>query len=175
MKKYLLSMMALMATLCIQAQDWNFASVTDEDVALLEADENWYHDTSSSNNRYELRADITAQPLTANGQELEYAQGLLFTSTVASSGSGNLRIDIKNKRFWVGSTSNKIIIPNVAAGMQITVIGKTSKTDTARGMDISDNVTPTEGYFGQTSVDQVTNKGLVETAGDVEISFTGGM
>ena len=87
------------------AQSWNFMTASDDDITLLNSDAtNWYHESSSSNNRYHL---ITAQetaPLKAGDTELEYAKGLLFTVTANSATNGNLRVDIKSKRLWVAGS-----------------------------------------------------------------------
>ena len=158
------------------AQSWNFMTASDDDITLLNSDAtNWYHESSSSNNRYHL---ITAQetaPLKAGDTELEYAKGLLFTIPANTSTNGNLRVDIKNKRLWVAGTSCSIVIPNVEAGKEVKVIAKTSSTSTARGINVSENVKPTSGKFNETSTDQVTNIGTVETAGDITLTFTGAM
>lgn len=181
MKLKLLLLFLIMATCtaAVSAQSWNFKTVSDDDVEAMNADAvNWSHETGS-NNRFHLLTAIEHSPLTANGIELGYANGLLFTVAKASSETnGNLRIDIKSKRLWVAGAV-KMYIPNVKAGTRIILIAKSSAgssaSDKERGVNVSENVKPVSGYFNNVSADQVTNVGLVETDGDVMFSFTGAM
>ena len=181
MKLKLLLIFLLIATwtATVTAQSWNFKTVSDDDVEAMDADAaNWSHETGS-NNRYHLLTAIEQSTLKANGQELEYAKGLLFTVAKASSETnGNLRIDVKNKRLWVAGAV-KILLPQVKAGTKITLIAKSSagssSSDKERGVNVSENVKPVSGKFNGVSADQVTNVGLVETDGDVVFSFSGAM
>ncbi len=181
MKKLLSFILAIIATLSVSAQsiDLNFTSFSSADQALVGADAtNWYHETGSNNRWHHITA-INNEALTANGTELDYAKGLLFT---VSSGSetGNLRIDIKSKRMWVNGNS-KIVIPNVEEGKEIYVSAKTSAgsntpdNEKARSVNISSNVTPTSGSFNVASDAAVDNYGIVNAAGDVTITFSGAM
>lgn len=175
MKKLSFLFLFVLTSMMGFAQSWNFMTASDDDIALIGGDQtNWYHESTSSNNRYHLITAQTAAPLKAGDTELEYAKGLLFTVTANSATDGNLRIDIKNKRLWVAGSCS-IVIPSVEAGKEIKVIAKTSKNAEARGINISENVTPKSGKFNETSADQVTNVGTVATTGDVTLTFTGGM
>lgn len=171
MKKILLFLVLAVVTMTAYAQSWNFRTVSDADVELLNAaPTNWTHDTANGNNRYNLATSLTASPLLANGTELAYAQGMLFTSA-----ADKLRVDVKGMRMWLDSSA-RIIIPNVPEGLRLTVIAKSSAGSStaadkrARGISVSANVTPQSGYFNQTSADQVTNVGIVSQTGDVELS-----
>ena len=176
MKKFSFLFLFMLSSMMGMAQSWNFMTASDDDIALMNGDNtNWYHESSSSNNRYHTITAIEAAPLKAGNTELEYAKGLLFTIPANTSTNGNLRIDIKNKRLWVAGTSCSIVIPNVEAGKEIKVIAKSSSTSAARGINVSENVTPTSGKFNETSTDQVTNVGTVKTAGDITLTFTGAM
>jgi hypothetical protein len=175
MKKLSFLFLFMLTSMMGIAQSWNFMTASDDDIALMSGDQtNWYHESTSSNNRYHLITGQEAAPLTAGGTELEYAKGLQFTVTANTATSGNLRVDIKNKRLWVAGSCT-MVIPNVEAGKEIKVIAKTSSNSTARGINVSENVKPTSGKFNETSSDQVTNVGTVETAGDVIFTFTGAM
>ena len=175
MKKLSFLFLFMLTSMMGIAQSWNFMTASDDDIALMSGDQtNWYHESTSSNNRYHLITGQEAAPLTAGGTELEYAKGLQFTVTANTATSGNLRVDIKNKRLWVAGSCT-MVIPNVEAGKEIKVIAKTSSNGTARGINVSENVKPTSGKFNETSSDQVTNVGTVETAGDVIFTFTGAM
>ena len=176
MKKTFLSALLGFAAMTAAAQTWNFKTVSDEDVASMEADAaTWYHEQTSSNNRFHLLPAISQAPLTAGEATLDCAQGLLFTANAASSNtSGNVRIDIKNKRAWVAGSS-KVFIPNAKEGQTVTIVAMTSSSGTARGVNVSQNVTPVSGKFNETSTDQVTNVGTVNEAGTVELSFSGSM
>lgn len=182
MKKLISFMSAILATLTISAQniDLNFTSVSSSDLELVAADAtNWYHETGSNNRWHHITA-LNNESLTADGTELDYARGLLFNVSKGSETSGNLRIDIKNKRMWVAG-SVKIIIPNVEEGKQVFISAKTSagsstpEDERARSVNISSNVTPTSGSFNVPSDAAVDNYGIVNATGDVTISFSGAM
>ena len=77
------------------AQTWDFSYVSDADKANLAADAaGWEHELSSSNDRYKNRTTYAAEPLRANGAELEFTKGLAVTADVADA----VRVDIKGKR-----------------------------------------------------------------------------
>lgn len=182
MKKLISFMFAILATLTISAQniDLNFTSASSSDLELVAADAtNWYHETGSNNRWHHITA-LNNESLTADGTELDYARGLLFNVSKGSETSGNLRIDIKNKRMWVAG-SVKIIIPNVEEGKQVFISAKTSagsstpEDERARSVNISSNVTPTSGSFNVPSDAAVDNYGIVNATGDVTISFSGAM
>lgn len=182
MKKLISFMFAILATLTISAQniDLNFTSASSSDLELVAADAtNWYHETGSNNRWHHITA-LNNEALTADGTELDYARGLLFNVSKGSETSGNLRIDIKNKRMWVAG-SVKIIIPNVEEGKQVFISAKTSagsstpEDERARSVNVSSNVTPTSGSFNVASDAAVDNYGIVNATGDVTISFSGAM
>lgn len=182
MKKILSLIVALWATMTLSAQDINLdlTTLNTSDKNLVAADaENWYHETGS-NDRWHLITALTNAPLKANGTELDYAKGLLFTFKAGSATSGNFRIDVKSKRLWVVG-SVKIVIPDVAEGKQIKVSAKTSagsstaEEDRPRSVNVSSNVTPKSGSFNVPSDAAVENVGVVTTAGDVELTFSGAM
>ena len=170
MKKSILCVMMAMMALIANAQSWNFATVSDSDIELLNSENSgWTHDTASGNDRYNIASAIENQPMTVAGTELEYAKGLLFTAV-----SGNLRVDVKGKRMWLGGSS-KVVIPNVAADKVVKVIAKSSKSGEARGLNVSENVKPISGKFNDMSADQVINVGEVQAAGNVELTCNGAM
>lgn len=182
MKKLVSFVFAILATLTINAQDidLNFTSTSSSDLELVAADAtHWYHETGT-NNRWHLITALDNAALTANGTELDYAKGLLFTVKAGTETNGNLRIDIKSKRMWVAGAV-KIVIPNVEEGRQIYVSAKTSagsstaENERARSVNISGNVTPTSGSFNVASDAAVDNYGIVNAAGDVTITFSGAM
>lgn len=182
MKKLISFMFAILATLTISALniDLNFTSASSSDLELVAADAtNWYHETGSNNRWHHITA-LNNEALTADGTELDYARGLLFNVSKGSETSGNLRIDIKNKRMWVAG-SVKIIIPNVEEGKQVFISAKTSagsstpEDERARSVNVSSNVTPTSGSFNVASDAAVDNYGIVNATGDVTISFSGAM
>jgi hypothetical protein len=93
MKKIIAFLFALVCTLGIDAQTWDFSSVSDADKTLMNADAtNWYNDTSKG--RYNYLKALSEAALTANGTELAYAKGLLFTGPAGSSNTnGKFRIN----------------------------------------------------------------------------------
>lgn len=178
MKKFFLLSISMLLMMSANAQSWNFKSVSDEDIALLDSDpQNWYHETGS-NNRYHLISAIKNGTLTVGETELSYAKGLLFTSSAGTTTSGNIRIDIKAMRLWLAGTDT-LTVPNVEAGKIVKIIAKTSagssSADKSRSVNVSENVTPVSGSFNVASDAQVTNIGKVNTTGDVLITFSGAM
>lgn len=152
------------------AQTWNFQTVSQADQDLLAADtEAWTHEQTSSNNRYKNKNKYSAQPLTAGGQELEFAKGLLFTATAEDA----IRVDVKGKRMATNKVTT-ITIKNLKAGHRLAMRCKSSKSGTARGVNVT-NLKPEQGFFNQTSADEQNNTATVEADGDVTLTNTGGM
>lgn len=86
----LLAGMLMLATTAT-AQTWNFNTVSAADKANLAADAAaWEHESSSSNDRYKNKTVYTAEPLMANGAELEFTRGLMFTIGASDA----VRVDI---------------------------------------------------------------------------------
>lgn len=168
----------LLAVICSSAsmaQTWNFTSVSSTDQTNLAADtQNWTHDTSSTSSgktqdRYCSVSIYNAEALTANGIELEFTKGLLFTTTQTDA----VRVDISGKRMAMNKANTVITIPNVAAGSTITVNGKSSSSSKARSLTAT-NITSTSGSWGTTTTEEVTNVGQVVADGDVTITNDGG-
>ena len=143
-KQVILTILAMMlANLGLTAQTtWDFTTVSTSDQNLLSADNtNWSKD---SNNRFCNNVTFSNAALMANGSELDWAKGLLFTC----SGTDQLRIDPPKKRGWIGG-STIITIPNLKKGQTVSFNYMSSKTGEARG------VTPTNSalisdFFGRT-------------------------
>ena len=101
------SMLCLLSLIGMRAnaQTWNFSDegVSESDAVNLNADtENWTYD--STNNRWCNASTFTDSPLTANGAELFFTKGLLFTTPVADG----IRLDDKNSTFLYRNTSNLV-------------------------------------------------------------------
>ena len=178
----ILTMLTLMLGLGmnVQAQSWEFLTVGGNDADAIEAEieantGNWYHSTASKKDRYSYVKALDKAAVTANGSELEYTKGLLFTITGVESGEGNLRAgnDGSNKRMWLNGGS-VITIPNLTAGYVVSVHCKSSKSGEARGIN-AENLTPQTGSFNATSADEVTNVGVVTANGDVTLTMNGAM
>ena len=167
----ILTLMLLTLGINMQAQTWDFASLSAIDQENLEADAtgDWIHDTSGKNNRWGNVVKHTEEAVTANGVELEYTKGLKLT--FGTSTSGSFRADIAYKRMWMGNGS--ITIPGLKAGMTVTVSYMSSSKDVARGIDAT-NLTPVSGEFGQQSkgTANVTSVGTVTADGDVVLTMT---
>ena len=170
-KTFLAALLMLTGMTAAKAQTWNLTTVSDEDIELLKADAaSWQHDTSSSNDRYNTANALDKSQLMANGTELEYARGLLFTSA-----AGNTRIDVKGKRMWLGDGS-KVYLPNVQQGQVITVIAMSSKSGVARGINVSEEqVELQSGNFNSTVADRTTNVAVAKQTGEVELTMNGAM
>lgn len=149
------------------AQTWDFSSVSDADQTNLNADaSNWLYD--SSNNRWKQQTVYTNSALTANGVELNFTKGLLFTTTAADQ----VRVDAKKQCLTLNNKSAQVTIPSCKAGDVITITCKSSSSSTARGITAT-NVTITSGF--ETSTSQTTNVGKVTEDGDVQLQSTGGL
>lgn len=151
----------------VGAQTWNFSSVSTADQTNLNADtQNWIYE--SANNRWKQQAIYDHVALTANGNELEFTKGLLFTTTAADQ----IRVDAKKQCLTLNNKSVIVTIPSLKAGSQITIVSKSSSSSAARGITAT-NVTVTSGF--DTSLSQVTSVGTVTADGDVQLQSTGGL
>lgn len=173
MKKILFSLIALLGVMGAKADTtWDFTSVSDADKALISADTkgNWYEDTSKG--RFNYFAALSEQALTANGSELDYAKGLLFTCGAGSSNTnGKIRLNYTNGRLELNGNKIVITIPGLKAGQTITIASISGNSDTERGL-VPTNVTVTSGF--KNSKEAVTNIGTVTADGNVTITTDGG-
>lgn len=169
MKKIILfAILIALAVVPMSATIWDFTTVSDADVANLAADADaWEYD--SSNDRYKSLTLYTAEALTANGEDLELTEGLLFTTTTTDA----VRIDVSKGRIALNKVST-VTIPNLTAGQTITVSCKSSSSSVARGLTTT-NITATSGYFDSTTLEEQTNVGTVTEDGDVTLVNTGGL
>ena len=169
----------ILIALTIHAQSWNFTSVKDADIANIQADiaaqkGTWVHNTSDGKDLYGSLTKHEKEAVTANNVELEYTKGLLFTYG-SSTGDGTLRIDKGKSRMWFGNGS--ITIPNLTAGLVVTVNYMSSSKDVARGISVT-NLTATSGKFGQnvkggsSTSDAITSEGTVTADGEVTLTMT---
>ncbi len=166
----LLTSLMMLSAATATAQTWDFSSVSATDKANLAADAAaWTHESSSSNDRYKNIGTYNAEPLTANGAELEFTRGLLFTIGAADA----VRVDIKGKRMAMNKVQT-ITLKDMKAGYRLTMKCKTSKSGTARGVNVT-NLTPESGSFNSTSADDQTNVATVTADGDVTLTNTGGL
>lgn len=169
MRGLVVGMMVLLAS-AVMAQTWDFTSVSETDKTNLAADDAaWEHESSSSNDRYKNKTTYDAAPLVANGAELEFTRGLLFTIGASDA----VRVDIKGKRMAMNKALT-ITLKGLKAGNKVTMKCKTSKSGTARGVNVT-NLSPESGAFNSTSADDQTNVGTVEADGDVTLTNTGGL
>ena len=166
-KIFTLILMLLGMSMNMNAQTWIFASVSAADQANLNADEtNWTYD--STNNRWLQQATITDAALVANGTELEFTQGLTFTTT----GADQLRVDAKKKSMTVNNKAASIKIHNAKKDQVLTIVAQSSSSSTARKIEAT-NIEITSGFAEGTS--QTTNVGKVLADGDIVLTVTGGM
>lgn len=162
----------------MNAQTWEFAILDANDAELMDKDANWYHSKESKKNRYSYTKALDKAAVTANGQEIAYTKGLLFSIDAVESGEGNLRAgnDTSNKRMWLAGKS-KITIPGLKAGMQITVSCMSSSKTEARCINTT-NITAVSGDFGTKKKGDgsaSTNVGTVTEDGDVVLTMDGAM
>ena len=162
------SMLVLMLGLSsvVNAQTWNFGTVSNTDKTNLNADKtNWTYE--SNNNRWLQQAVLSDAALVANGTELEFSKGLTVTTTAADQ----IRVDAKKGSLTMNNKSAKVKIHGAKAGQILTVVSQSSKSSEARSISAT-NIKVTSG-FGS-SAEKVTNVGTVEADGDIEISVGGG-
>lgn len=171
----LAGLMTLFASNANAQQSWNFSTMSQADKDACAADANWV----LGNERYcYIGGAMTNAPLVANGIELEYTKGLLFTTTDPSSpteGSARVRCNFGSSRLELNGSNLSIIIPDLTAGQTVTVNCKTSSgSGEARGFNVT-NLSPVSGYFNQTTGEDQTNVGTVIENGNVVLTTTGGM
>ena len=184
MKKMVFTLALLLMSLsAAMAQTWDFAGrdpfIGDADEALINADAtNWYNDATKG--RYNFLAALDNAALTANGTELYFAHGLLFkcteakaSSSTAANANGKIRLNYKGEYLELNGTNLVVTIPNVQKDWVITVVCKSGKSKTARGLYVSSNVGGTTN-FGTKSANQLTCTGTVSEAGDVTLTTTDG-
>ena len=186
MKKIVFTLALLLMSLsAVLAQTWDFAGrdpfIGDADEALINADAtNWYNDATKS--RYNFLAALDNAALTANGTELYFAHGLLFKCTEAKASSdgstaananGKIRLNYKGEYLELNGTGLVVTIPDVQKGWVITVVCKSGKSKTPRGLYVSSNVGGTTN-FGTKSANQLTCTGTVSEAGNVTLTTTDG-
>ena len=162
------SMLVLMLGLSsiVNAQTWNFGTVSNTDKTNLNADKtNWTYE--SNNNRWLQQAVLNDAALKAIGSELEFSMGLTVTTTAADQ----IRVDAKKGSLTMNNKSAKVKIHGAKAGQILTVVSQSSKSSEARSISAT-NIKVTSG-FGS-SAEKVTNVGTVEADGDIEISVGGG-
>ena len=171
----LAGLMTLFASNANAQQSWDFSTMSQADKDACAADANWI----LGNERYcYIGGAMTNAPLVANGIELEYTKGLLFTTTDPSSpteGSARVRCNFGSSRLELNGSNLSIIIPDLTAGQTVTVNCKTSSgSGEARGFNVT-NLSPVSGYFNQTTGEDQTNVGTVIENGNVVLTTTGGM
>lgn len=171
----LAGLMTLFASNANAQQSWDFSTMSQADKDACAADANWV----LGNERYcYIGGAMTNAPLVANGIELEYTKGLLFTTTDPSSpteGSARVRCNFGSSRLELNGSNLSIIIPDLTAGQTVTVNCKTSSgSGEARGFNVT-NLSPVSGYFNQTTGEDQTNVGTVIENGNVVLTTTGGM
>ncbi len=157
----------------LNAQTWSFTSLSDEDKALCAADANWLLGTD----RYCYLKELSNAALVANGTELSYAKGLLFTASAPSGnaeGKAKIRLNYGSKRLELNGANISLTIPNLKAGQKVTVSCKTGKSGEARGLNVT-NLTPVSGSFNSTSTDDQVNVGTVTADGNVVLTSSAGM
>lgn len=149
------------------AQTWDFSLLGDADKTNLNADtDGWEYD--SSNNRWKNKTAYDRQPLTAAGTELEFSKGLLLTVTAAD----RVRVDDKKNSLTLNGANGVVTIPDMKAGMKVTVKCQSSSSSTARALTPT-NLTETSGFEKSTA--SVTCTGTVETDGEVTLTSDGGI
>lgn len=178
-----------------EAKTWDFTTISDADIALLDADAtNWSKEivykkddagqttTEVDFVRYGIKgtwaskvkgafgSDVT---LNASGTELEFAKGLKFARYANDMKDNNLRIDA-NKRFGINSKQLRITIPGLAAGDVVRVKFASANASEARGFKVG-NLTPSADIMSANSETIVDAELTVTAAGNVTLESTAGL
>ena len=174
MKKILyLFILAVLMPLVANAQTWNFSSLSADDKALCDADDNWYDDTAKG--RYNMQGAIDNAQLTANGQTLNFTAGLHFTAPAASAqDNGKIRLNYKDGRLELNGVAVVMTIPALKAGDKITVSCASSSKTAARTFDAA-NLSDMSGFVASTAETKQTCTGTVTADGDVTLTTQGGL
>ncbi len=160
------SFMAFAAIFGADAATWDFSTLSDADIAALNADtSSWSYE--SSNDRWLNQKTFDTAPLTANGTELQLTQGLRFTATAAD----NIRVDNKKHSVTLNKKTAVITIKDLKAGDKVTVSAQSSSLSTARSITPT-NLTVVSGFTEST--DKLDNVGTVTADGDVTLTPSGG-
>ena len=166
MKKIILSIIALLAVAGAYAQSsWSFRTISDNDYNAIAADaENWIKDSDTSKDRFWNAKALTNQALTANGTELDYAKGLLFTC----SKEDRIRVDRGNKRIALNGSDVAVTIPNLKAGQIVDIVTRVgNKESLTRYIEATTNLAATAGFSASSEYKEITNTATVTADGDV--------
>ena len=163
------------------AQQWDFTTISDADVALLDADAtNWKKSVQGEEpnqfNRYENQFVLdkvaganNSTKLQANGSDLELTKDLLFGRFDNKLNANNLRID-EGKRLGLNGNNIVILINDCAAGDIVRIRYASTKTDEARGFTV-DNGDPAE----FTTIETAEQEIMVANPGTFELKTTAGV
>lgn len=158
---------------------WDFTSLGST-ISLIKNDEiNWLAKTIDVEYQNVTTIGKTEQkPLVFSDgkstKNLPITEGLLFSNI----GPGKILFSAKSETsqyIKLNGSGISMIIPNAPKGAILTVELSTGKKGEARGMNVSENVTPTDGYFNQVWDDKMTNIGVVNTAGDILLTSSAGI
>lgn len=154
---------------------WDFTKLSDDDASNLAADAtNWTPTEEESvvtryANKFEVakNAEFT---LTANGAELEFTKGLIFSRTSAVT-ADKIRVDI-NKRLGINANNFSIKITGVAKDDEVKIRYASAKAEDERGFSVT-NGTPSS--FTTASADAVEQTITVSADGDIILTTTAGV
>ncbi len=178
MKKIVFSLALLLMSLsAAMAQTWDFqegVGTVDQDNLKADAASAtplWTVEDTEDNFRYKSKGNLTSAALMANGEELYYTKGLLFTTTKDDA----IRVDIKSSRLALNGITT-VTLKDAKKGYIVKVSCKTSKSGVARSLTAT-NVTPaTDADFNVAgSTDQKTYTGTVTEDGDITFCNSGGL
>ncbi len=178
MKKIVFTLaLFLMSLGAAMAQTWDFKEgVGTVDLENLAADVTgtsplWTVEDTDDNFRYKSKGNLTSAALTANGKELYFTKGLLFTTTKDDA----VRVDVKKNRLALNAVST-VTVKGVKQGFIVKVSCQTSKAATARALTAT-NVTPaTDDDFNTAGSKELkTYTGTVTAEGDITFSNSGGL
>lgn len=124
MKHTFIFVTLLLYSVIATATTWNFRKTSSSDLSLVAADAaNW----NEGSKYYDNINAIANSPLIAEGEELEYAKGLVFTAVAKG-----VRINNGVNRMWINGKTT-ITIPNAKAG-DIVEVTYANSGDGSRGL-----------------------------------------
>ena len=157
------------------AKSWDFTTISDEDIALLEASvaavsPNTPQWTKSSNNYTNINAISGTLTAGADGTTvLVLTEGLEFSSVNATNFHIN---NVEGNTFvQMGGTGQVLTIPNLKAGQSVTIKYQSADSGTGHTFSTRTNLSSTSGFA--TSTEKQTGEGTVTANDDVTLTTDG--
>ena len=162
------------------AKSWDFTTISDEDIALLEAAsvlsdsyeegtiDTWPEWNEKSTDYYYNKNAISGS-VTVGGNELALTSGLSFSGV---EGGGHFII-APNRMIQMGGTNQVLTIPNLRAGQSVTIKFASASNSYSRTLTPS-NLTGPSGFTDAVGTTTQEGKGTVTADGNVTFTSSSG-